>query len=340
MIITGLFDLTARLKLLERSGDPLARLDALVPWEEFRPILAALRDKQRKSAAGRKPFDVVMMFKVLVLQSLYNLSDEETEFQINDRVSYWRFLNLPVEEKSPDAKTIWLFREQLKEAGLIDSLFKRFDDHLSEQGLAARKGQIIDASIVEAPRPRNTREENEQIKQGQTPEGWNKNTKRQKDTEGTWLKKNGKTFFGYKNHISIDAKHKFIRRFHVTDAATHDSQVFDPLLDPNNTSRDIWADSAYRTPGILDTISKNNYHEHIQRKGCRNKPLTEREKKGNRTRSKVRSRVEHIFGVQAQRAATLIVRTIGRARAHLKIGLRNLAYNLDRYARIRAVLAA
>ena len=331
MMQTGLLDWHIRFGQLDAGGDPLPKLKKLVNWERFRPELEAVRDKERKSNAGRKPFDVVLMFKVLVLQSLYNLSDEKIEFQIRDRISFMRFLDLSLGDAAPDQKTIWLFREQLTEAGLIKRLFEEFDAFLEEKGFSARKGQIIDASIVEAPRQRNSREENRQIKEGQIPEGWSEQKKRQKDTDARWTKKNGQNYYGYKNHIDVDVKHKLIRDYEVTAASVHDSQVFEGLLDEDNSSRDVWADSAYRSEEKLKELKERNYRGHLQRKGCRHKKLTDREVQGNRTRSRIRSRVEHVFGVQAKRAGNLIVRVIGLVRVKAKVGLRNLAYNLDRY---------
>jgi transposase, IS5 family len=331
----GLFDLEFRLRELRQGGDPLVRLAAAVDFEIFRPVLELVHEKERKSNAGRPPFDVVRMFKILVLQSLYNLSDDAIEFQIRDRISFMRFLGLGLRSTVPDAKTIWLFRDQLTALGLHEDLFERFDRHLTEQGFAARKGQIIDASIVEAPRQRNTREENKQIKAGQRPAGWSEPVARQKDLDARWVKKNGVAYYGYKNHVSVDVKHKFIRDWIVTDASEHDSQIFEQLLDPANTSADVWADSAYRSAEKLGRLSELGYREHIQRKGVRGRPLTEREKQGNRTRARVRARVEHVFGIQLQRAGTLLVRTIGIGRARCKIGLRNLTYNLTRFARLR-----
>jgi IS5 family transposase len=170
---------------------------------------------------------------------LYNLSDEGLEYQILDRLSFMRFLGLRVGSRVPDAKTIWLFREQLTEAGVAERLFRQFDKFLDEHGFTARKGQIIDASIVAAPRQRNSREENSQIKQGRIPQDWEQAKKRQKDTDARWTKKNGKTYYGYKNHLNVDVKHKFIRSYSVTDAAVHDSRVFAELLDETNTSADV-----------------------------------------------------------------------------------------------------
>jgi transposase, IS5 family len=328
---TGLFDWEFRFEKLEKGGDPLRQLNDVIPWESFRPILNVVREKERKSNAGAKPYDVVMMFKILVIQSLYNLSDDALEYQILDRISFMRFLGLSLGDRVPDAKTIWLFREQLTKAGLVKKLFRQFDQFLRNSGFAAKKGQIVDASIVSAPKQRNSREENKRIKQGDIPEDWSQPKRRQKDTEARWTRKRSKTYYGYKNHINIDVKNKLIRHYAVTDAATHDSQVFAELLDDANTSKDVFADSAYRSKDRLKILSKRGFREHLQRKGCRHQKLTEREKSGNHTRAKTRCRVEHVFGVQTMMAGNLILRTIGIVRARGKIGLRNLAYNMFRY---------
>ncbi len=185
-MLNGLFDLDFRMNEIATGGDPLIKLNEAIDWERFRPYAESIRDKDRKSNAGRRPFDAVMMFKILILQSLYNLSDDATEYQIRDR--------------------------------------------------------------------------------------------------------------------------------------------------DNNSCRELWADSAYRSEKIMTTLEAWGLREHIQRKGDRGRTLTGWEKRGNRTRARIRARVEHVFGVQAMRAGRLIVRTIGIIRARSKIGLRNLAYNLDRYA--------
>ncbi len=331
MMQLGFFDFDIRLDRIDKAGDPLIKLNDTIDWQLFRPTLEKARKKDKKSPAGAEGYDVILLFKILILQSLYNLADEAMEYQILDRYSFSRFLGLHAANKVPDATTIWRFREDLAKAGVVDSLFALFDKFLHEQGFRAQKGQIVDASIVRVPIQRNSREENEQIKAGEQPADWQENKKRQKDTNARWTKKNGKSFFGYKNHISVDVKHKLIRRFKVTSAEVHDSNVFDELLDADNSSRDVWADSAYRSQERVDDLRDNGYREHLQRKGCRNRKLTAREQQGNRTRSKTRSRIEHVFGVQVQRAGNMILRGVGILRATVKIGLRNLAYNLDRY---------
>jgi transposase len=208
----GFYDLDKRLKAISAKGDPLEALNAIVPFESFRAEIEAvvrLAPEARKSNAGRKPFDVVMMFKVLVLQTLYNLADEQVEYQIRDRLSFMRFLGLGLEDTVPDATTVWLFREALTKANLVKALFERFDGYLNAKGYIARGGQIVDATIVSAPKQHNSREENEAIKAGKTPEGWEDKPAKtaQKDKDARWTKKNDKSFYGYKNHISIDRRH-------------------------------------------------------------------------------------------------------------------------------------
>lgn len=329
-MITGFFDIEDRLEQLNKCGDPLVKLKEIVPWNSFRNELSKIHDKERKSTAGRKPYSTILMFKILILQSLYNLSDEAMEFQVRDRLSFMRFLDLAIGDSVPDARTIWFFREQLKEHKFVEKLFIDFDRYLAENGFEAKKGQIIDASIVAVPKQRNRRDENEQIKEGKVPEDWRQKKRSHKDTDANWVKKNGKNHFGYKNHVEIDVKNKIIRKYKVTPTATHDSNVFEEILDKSNTSKDVYADSAYRSKGRLEELENLGFREHLQHKGCKNKKLSNWEQQGNRTRSRIRSRVEHVFGIQAQKAKTLIVRTIGIVKAEVKIGLRNLAYNMHR----------
>jgi len=332
-MIDGLFDIDNRLNKLSKTGDPLLQLSEIVPWEEFRSTLEALREKERKSNAGRKPFDVILMFKILVLQSLYNLSDDAMEYQINDRLSFMRFLKLSLGAKVPDSKTIWHFRNELSDTELTKVLFDQFDNYLQEHGFSAKKGQIVDASIVKVPIQRNSKDENKEIKLGIKPSGWSTNKTRQKDLDARWTKKNNKSYYGYKNHIQVDVKYKFIRNYKTTEASLHDSHVFEELLAENNSSRAVWADSAYRSKESLQNLSDLNFRAHLQRKGYKNKKLSKWEQQGNKTRSKTRSRVEHIFGIQTMMArGNLILRSIGSLRAKTAIGMRNLAYNMHRFS--------
>jgi hypothetical protein len=198
----------ARLESLSRLGDPLEALNEQIPWETFRPVREAVRQKPRKFNAGRKPFEVVLMFKMLVLQSLYNLADEQVEYQVRDRLSFMRFLGLDVMSRIPDGTSVWLFRERLKERSLMNPLFDPFGDFLTASGYQARSGQIIDASIMRVPIQRNSREENARIKAGEVPEDWSEAKREQKDVEARWTEKHGKQYYGYKNHIDVDAEHQ------------------------------------------------------------------------------------------------------------------------------------
>jgi len=330
-MITGLFDKEERLEELRESGDHLVKLAEVVDWEGFRAVLVKVHEKERKANSGRKPHDVVLMFRIEVLRSLYNLSDEAMEYQIKDRLSFMRFLGLGFGERVPDAKSIWLFRERLREAGLIGEVFVEFERQLVESGFAARKGQIVDAAIVEVPVQRNRREVNEAIKEGRgNPESWEEAKARQKDVEARWMRKDGRNYFGYKNHVEVDAKHKLIRRWEVTSARVHDGQVFEELLDEGNTSREVWADAAYASKEREERMKEGKWRTHIQRKGNRHRALSEREKRGNKTRARVRARIEHVFGAMRKRMGQTLLRCVGQARARVKIGLRNLAYNMDR----------
>jgi transposase, IS5 family len=341
----GFFDVDRRLTALSEKGDPLEAIERLVPWEEFRADIEAVvlrPDEARKSPAGRKPIDAIVMFRMLVLQSLYNLSDEQVEYQVRDRLSFTRFLGLGFEDRIPDGTTLWLFREKLAKAGLVEKLFERFSRHLEAQGYIARGGQMVDATIVAVPKQRNSREENEHVKAGKTPADWEKKPakNRQKDKDARWTKKHGKSFFGYKNHVNADAKHKLIRTYDVTDASVHDSQKLDGLLNKANTSNDVYADSAYRAAEIEARLATRGFKSRIHVRASRNHPLSQARVAANRAKSRIRVRVEHVFAAQENTPGGRLVRTIGMVRAKAKIGLANLVYNIRRMLTLERMAAA
>ena len=329
----GFFDLTTRYEALSQKGDPLEQLAQVVPWEGFRPALAKVLRRSKRTQGGRPPFDAICMFKVLVLQALYNLSDDQTEYQIRDRLSFMRFLGLDLDQRIPDAKTIWLFRETLAQAHVVETLFAQFETYLAEHGFQPRGGQLIDATLVPVPKQRNTHKENAIIKAGECPAEWESQPvkRRQKDTDARWTVKHGENHYGYKNHVNVDKNHKLIRQYAVTDAAVHDSQVVEAVLLPSEAGPDVWADSAYRSEAIEAHLKTRGLRSKIHRKGYRHKPLTAQQKVHNQCRSRIRARVEHVFGHQVTAMGGKLIRTVGLVRARLKIGMKNLTYNFHRY---------
>jgi len=342
----GFFDLDERYAALSKAGDPLERLLKVVDFEIFREELDAALQRSDGAKGGRPPLDAVMMFKVLVLQALFGLSDAQAEFQIMDRRTFGRFLGIDDGDKVPDETTIWRFREALAQTGAVERLFARFDAHLKRAGYLAMGGQIFDASIVAAPRQRMTEAEREAVKGGDIPEDWQAKPRKlvQKDRDARWTLKRGRKkrrpdgaamtaiatpVFGYKSHIGTDQRHGFIRRWTVTDAARHDGRELAGLLDKTNTASGVWADTAYRSKKNEKQIAKAGLVSKIHFRRAPGKDLPANRQRGNAARSKVRAHVEHPFAEMKDRMG-LFIRTIGIARAKAKIGMVNIAFNMKR----------
>jgi len=330
------FDESDRLAKLTRLKDPLVDLKRYIDFEIFRDQLTAVFKKERKSPAGRKAYDVVFMFKILALQRLYNFSDEQAEFQINDRHSFQRFLGLHLGSTVPDFSTVWLFREALTKAGVIKPLFDTFGSILEKEGVVTKAGSIVDASFMEVPRQRNTKEENEMIKNGKVPPDWENQPRKlcQKDTDARWAKKNEESFFGYKNHVRADAESVIITDYTVSNAAVHDSQELPALVNEQKSAEALFADSAYKsakTDQALDGLGIQNF---IHEKGARNHPLNELHKGLNRLKSQIRCKIEHIFGCVENSMGGPEQEYIGLDRNATGIGLSNLCYNFLRYIQL------
>jgi IS5 family transposase len=340
----GLFDDHFLLEKLTKLGDPLQKLNEYIDWRIFEtPINEVFKDNGKDlSKGGRPPFSRLMLFKALLIQSLYNLSDDQLEYQINDRASFKRFLGLKRSDKVPDSKTFWLFREQLIEKAVIMDLFKTFNETLDTAGVFANEGKMVDASFVEAPRQRNTREENKHIKNtGTAPHEWKVKPHKlvQKDVDARWTKKNNTTFYGYKNHVKADTKTKLIEEYIVTDASVHDSQAMEQLLTEKDEGQLLYADSAYTGEEQEKVYKKKRVINKIIEKGYRNKPLTEEQKAKNKEKSRIRARVEHLFGFVENSMNGSFIRTIGITRARAKIGMMNLTYNICRCTQLKIVVA-
>ena len=343
----GFFDVDDRLRRLSDLGDQLEAYAVTIDFEIFRPELEAALNYGDGSKGGRPPYDPVMMLKILIIQAQNNLSDERAEFLINDRLSFMRFLGLGLDDRVPDARTIWLFREKLTKAGAIATLFARFDAAVREAGYIAMSGQIVDASLVAAPKQRNTEDEKREIKAGRVPKAWKKKPAklRQKDRDARWTVKFSKAklgpdgklqrdiavpTFGYQNHIAIDRRYRLIRRWQASDAAAYEGRMLRRgLLDKSNTASSVWADTAYRSKANEQFMEQRGFVSHVHRKKPHGRPMPDKTRRANGRRSAVRAHVEHVFAQQKDRM-DLFIRTIGLARATTKIGLANLVYNMKR----------
>jgi IS5 family transposase len=327
MSLMGLFSREECYGWVDAKGDPLAALDRMIPWENLRQVLAPITFEHKQ---GRPALDALMMVKCLLLQSLYNIADGACEYQINDRLSFKRFLGLAMDAKAPDEKSIWLYRERIKDAKLHETIFAWFEEELQKAGYAAQKGQIIDATFVPTHKPTGKHKKQE------TP--LTPAQVRQIDADATFTKKGQVTHHGYKNHVNIDRKHKLIREASVTTASTHDSQELAAVLQtPDdtgalaNTGKSVWADSAHRSKKTLQSLKAMGLRPEINHRAYKNTPLTEAQHATNKTRSKVRARVEHAFAFMEMSMGGRLIHTIGLARASVKVTFKNLGYNMRRF---------
>ena len=248
-------------------------------------------------------------------------------------MSYKRFCGLANATNVPDRTTVWTFENRIGEAG-AKALFDGVSAQLLRKGFIARGGQIIDATLVPAPKQHNSRGEKALIEQGAMPADWKPAKRRQKDINATWTKKHGKSHFGYKLSINVDKKYKIIRRIETDTASTHDSQHFDNVFDAGNTSRDVYADRGYPSEAREAWLKEKGFRNQIQRKGKRNKPLSECQQRRNQRIAKTRVRVEHVFAAIEQMGGKLL-RTIGQARANFAMMMMAACYNLKRLVYFR-----
>jgi IS5 family transposase len=345
----GFWDVEERLRTLSEQGDPLERLASTIDFEMFRADLEGALGRRDRSKGGRPPFDQVLKFRMLVLQAMHGLSLAQTQYLVADRLSWMRFCRLGPGDAVPDANTLWDFREALIAAGALEALFVRLDRAITEAGYLPMSGQIVDATLVAAPRQRLTGGEKAAIKEGRSAhEIWPDNhaKARQKDTDARWTMKFSKArptadgsaqvdiavpTFGYKSHIGVDRRHGIIRRHRVTDAAAHDgAQLREGLIDPKNTAAPVWADTAYRSAANERYLADIGKISLIHRRKPRGRAMPKHHARANAKKSAVRARVEHCFGHQ-KTVMGLVVRTIGLVRAEACITLANMTYNMKRW---------
>ena len=327
-IKTDLFADEHHRKKIDTLGDPLAEIESYIDFAALAAEVDRVAPRPVSPQGGRPPYPTETMVRILVLKRLYNLSDEQMEYQLLDRMSYKRFCGLASAVTIPDRTTVWTFENRIGEAG-AKVLFDGVTAQLLKHGFIARGGQIVDATLVPAPKQRNSREENKLVREGAMPADWKPAKRRQKDTDATWTKKHGKNHFGYKLSINVDAKYKVIRQLETGTASIHDSKHFEAVVDRGNTSRDVYADRGYTSADRESWLKEHGYRNQIQRKGRRNKPLSECQLRRNHRIAKTRARVEHVFAAIDQMGGKLI-RTIGQARANFALTMMVACYNLKR----------
>jgi IS5 family transposase len=325
------------LEKLSKIGDTLEQLNTIVNWQTFVPVLDKAIPRERGGKGGRPPFDNLMMFKVLIIKRLYNLSYDQTEYQINDRISFMRFLNMDYGSIVPDAKTIWTYEEKLSGSEVGKELFDIFFKAIAEKGYVTRAGTIVDASFIEAPKRKNTKEQREALKKGEIPEEWDDPEHpqriKQRDTEATWAKKGNEAHFGYKDNVKVDTDSKLITGYEVTTASDHDVKGAEHLFDEND--RVAYGDSAYPSLQLPEGVENK-----ISEKGSRSHPLTQEQKENNRAKAKIRCRVEHVFAGFVQMVGGTSTRCKNKKRAAFDISMLNLLYNMRRVVSLNRMARA
>jgi IS5 family transposase len=256
-------------KRLEKSGNRLLGISELVDWNPIRKILEEMYDN-KSERGGRPNCDVILMFKILILQQWYGLSDLEIERQIADRLSFMGFLGFP--DPIPDSKTIWLFKERMKETGRSRLVWDEFQRQLDARGLKVKRGTIQDATFIEADHGSSKK-----------PRGEDAKTRRSRD--GTWAVKGNERHFGYKLHSKVDMDFGLIRDIETTTASVHDSQV----------DLSVEGEIILRDRGYFG--AKANGLDFTMKRRTTEKPLGELDKERNRLISKLRSPGERPYSV-------------------------------------------
>lgn len=319
----GLFDLENRLEKVSKSKSSLEWLLRVIDFSLFAPLLTPLV-KSNEKVGGRPAYDRVMLFKCLIIAELYSLSDDELEYQLLDRLSFQRFLGLGLHQSVPDAKTLWAFREQATKEGVLDKCFVSISVQLKQAGLVLSQGKIIDSTVVPTHRRQMKADERQALQEGTLKEA--RRRQLDPDTRYTGHKKTT----GYKNHVVVDQGSGLITDFNTTDAAWHDSQMLEPLLDTVGQGEALLADSGYDSSANREVLTRLGIGDGIMDKAYRNKPLTEQETERNNLLSKTRCRIEHVFASMKRGMRGWQIRSVGLARATARITLRNMAYNLRR----------
>ena len=321
------YDGDKKLKKLSKMGDVLEKLNEIINWEVFKRSLDEAIPREVNPQGGRPPYKNLLMFKILIIKRLFNLSFEQTEYQINDRISFMRFLGMDFGDTVPDANTIWLYEEALSKKDAGKDLFDLFYWEIKKAGYITHEGSIVDASFIEAPKRKNTKEQREKLKSGEIPKEWVDPECPQKimqrDTDATWTKKNNEAHFGYKDTVKVDLDSKIIVDYEVTTASTSDVKAAEGIFDGND--KVAYGDCAYPSLELPEEV-ENQFSEKAQR----NHPLTDEQKARNTEKAKKRCRIEHVFAGMVQMVGGTKIRSKNFARAAFNISLLNLVYNMRR----------
>lgn len=301
-----------------RIAMKLEKLNKIITWTDILEVVKVV-DRTDKQTGGAPHKDLLVKVKMLFLQHLYNLSDPELEDQVNDRLSFQKFIGIDFRTTVPDYTTIWRFRERLIEEGINDKLFEMILSFIEAEGLLLKKGTLIDASIIESsnrPLSKKKRKELEEKPSSQI------------DTDAESTKKRGKYYFGYKGHIGVDLGSKLIRKRDFSSAKPHDSQFMDTLLSDDEQA--IFADSAYSKKEDKKKYRKDGIYYGILDKGTRSKKLSKTQKKKNRNKSKIRSAVEHPFGYMKERLNYKKAVAKTKQRNRFRFDMNCIIYNIFR----------
>lgn len=315
---------------LEGYVQTLAAMDELIDFSEMAGAVDAACPRADRSRGGRPPYPTEVLVRMVFLQGLYNLSDEQCEHQVLDRLSFQRFCRLEDALHIPDARTLWSFRQRLAQGGLGGkAIFETLSQQLQQHGLIPRGGQIVDASIVQAPITQANAKEREALNRGDAPEGWSTKRLVHTDRDARWTIKHGKAFYGYKLHGNVDARYKLIRELRITPANADDGQQLPHILQPTNTRERLLADRGYDSQANRQVLQERGLQDGIARRAKPGQTARMRLNQRNRTINKTRARVEHVFASLAQQGGKC-VRAMTLARNLLAITLQCAAYNARR----------
>ncbi|WP_058088113.1 IS5 family transposase [Aquabacterium parvum] len=327
---TDLFVLEHRQAKLGSYVANLAAMDGLINFGSVAAAVDAACPRRDRSKGGRPPYPTEVMVRMVFLQSLYNLSEEGCEHQVLDRLSVQRFCRLDGQLHIPDACTLKSFKQRLTKGGLGGrAIFEARSQQLQQQRYIPRGGQIVDASIVQAPITQTRSEERQALNEGKAPEG--RSTKRlpHTDRDARWTKKYGKSFHGYKVHSNVDARWKLIRRIAITPANVDYSQTLQAVMDTANTRGRLLADRGYEAQANRDLLAKHQLRDGIARRAKPGQEARQRLDARNRAINKTRARVEHVFAGPKQLGGKVVgARTL--TRNELAITLKCVACNTKR----------